>query len=117
MVRKYHIFKILEIDVKQVECKDRNGEVTNKAIAHQKRELHEPGEICVSVSRQYQGAQKYQVMILAPKLPEDPTSGVQFYQSPRFLCEYNKRRPNKSHCKLEDQKDIDLCDDWVPEKK
>ena len=60
MVRKYHIFKILEIDVKQVECKDRNGEVTNKAIAHQKRELHEPGEICVSVSRQFKGAQKYQ---------------------------------------------------------
>ena len=56
-------------------------------------------------------------MILAPKLSEDPTFGVQFYQSPRFLCEYNKRRPNKSHCKLEDQKDIDLCDDWVPEKK
>ena len=59
-------------------------------------------------------------MILAPKLPEDPTFGVQFYQSPRFLCEYNnnnKRRPNKSHCKLEDQNDIDLCDKWVPEKK
>ena len=54
--------------------------------------------------------EKYQVMILAPKLPEDPKSGVQFYQSPRFLCEYNKRRPNKSHCRLEDQEDIDLCD-------
>ena len=56
-------------------------------------------------------------MILAPKLQEDPTFGVQFYQSPRFLCEYNKGRPNKSHCKLEDQNDIDLCDKWVPEKK
>merc|ERR1712008_342506 len=108
-----------KIDIKSVECKDRNGEVTNKAIAHKKRELHEPGEICVSVSRQFRGAQKYQVMILAPKLPEDPTR-PQFYQSPRFLCEYNnsnKRKPNKSHCKLEDEKDIDLCDLWVPEKK
>ena len=111
--RRIFIF-ILEILIKEVNCKDKDGEVTNKAIAHQKRELHEPGEICVSVSRQYQGAQKYQVMILAPKLPEDPTFGVQFYQSPRFLCEYNKRRPN---CKLEDQKDIDLCHKWVPEKK
>ena len=63
MVTKY-IYFFLEIDIKQVECKDRNGEVTNKAIAHQKRELHEPGEICVSVSRQFQGAQKYQGNLL-----------------------------------------------------
>ena len=46
--------------IKEVNCKDKDGEVTNKAIAHQKRELHEPGEICVSVSRQFKGAQKYQ---------------------------------------------------------
>ena len=58
MVTKYHFF-ILEIDIKQVECKDRNGEVTNKAIAHQKRELHEPGEICVSVSRQFHIPNEY----------------------------------------------------------
>ena len=50
--------------IKEVECKDRNGEVTNKAIAHQKKELHEPGEICVSVSRQFKGAQKYQGYLL-----------------------------------------------------
>ena len=60
------MFFILEIDklIKSVECKDRNGEVTNKAIAHQKKELHEPGEICVSVSRQFRGAQKYQGNLL-----------------------------------------------------
>ena len=50
----------LEIKIKTVDCKDGNGEVTNKAIAHKKLELHEPGEICVSVSRQFKGAQKYQ---------------------------------------------------------
>ena len=57
--RRIFIF-ILEILIKEVNCKDKDGEVTNKAIAHQKRELHEPGEICVSVSRQFKGAQKYQ---------------------------------------------------------
>merc|ERR1719205_127855 len=46
-----------EIKIKTVDCKDGNGEVTNKAIAHKKLELHEPGEICVSVSRQFKGAQ------------------------------------------------------------
>ena len=75
-------------------------------MAHKKLELHDPGKICMSVSTQFRGAKKYQVMILAPKLKDDSTFGVQFYQSPRFLCEYNKREP---HCKLEDPKDIERC--------
>ena len=64
----------------------------------------------MSVTTQYRGIKKYQVMLLAPKLPEDNTAGVVLYQSPRFVCRYNKSKPNQPHCKLEDEKDIELCD-------
>ena len=99
-----------DINIKSVECKDKDGVVTNKAIAHKKLEKHEPGEVCMSVSTHYRGAKEYQVMLLVPKLPEDNTPGVVLYQSPRFVCRYNKRKRNQPHCKLEDEKDIDLCD-------
>ena len=101
------LYFVSDIDIKALNCKDKNGKVTNKAVAHKKLELHEPGKICMSVSTQFRGAKKYQVLILAPKIQDDSTFGVQFYQSPRFLCEYNKKKP---HCKLEDPKDIESCD-------
>ena len=98
---------VSEYDIKTLNCNDKNGKITNKAVAHKKLELHEPGKICMSVSTQFRGAKKYQVLILAPKLQDDSSLGVRFYQSPRFLCEYNKKKP---HCKLEDPKDIESCD-------
>ncbi len=105
-----HCHQIAEFDIKALKCKDKTGKVTNQAIAHSKYELHQPGEICMSVSRQFEGAQKYQVMIMSPKLAQDPGFGVRIYQSPRFLCEFNRAKPNSPHCKLEDPADIDLCD-------
>ena len=99
-----------EFDIKSVQCKDKNGKVTSQAIAHSKLELHESGEICLSVSSHFEGEQNYQVFMLAPKLENDPSFGVQTYQSPRFVCNFNRSKPKGPHCKLEDPKDIDLCD-------
>ena len=51
--------------------------------------------------------QKFDVFIITKPLKDDPTRGIQTYQSPRFECQYKTNGP---HCVVKHPEDV-TCDD------
>ena len=74
-------------------CKDKDGDESGSAVAHNIYMKHGPGKICMTTTKT--SGKKYQVLILAEPKPEEADPRIEFYQSPRFVCENNS-------CSLED---------------
>ena len=88
-----------DFEIKGIKCKDKNQEETEQAVTHSKFELHPKGDICMTIPRS--DDRRYQVFILSPKLKND-LPAISFYQSARFVCEYDPKTPEGPHCKLAD---------------
>ena len=77
-----------------------------KGLRNTEYKLHDEGEICMS-STQRNFKQKFDVFIITKPLNDDPTRGIQTYQSPRFECQYKTNGP---HCVVKHPEDV-TCDD------
>ena len=94
--------------MKSIQCLDNEQKKTEtaKGLTHEKYELHNEGEICMKSTKR-NVKQKFDVYIVTKPLDDDPTPGIQTYQSPRFECQYKTKG---AHCIVK-HPDVATCDD------